>query len=237
MRDIYEDKEKKGSSLVYKFVTILLLVIIIILLLFFNRFGKIVDREKLIPTGNVDVFDISVLCTCNGDKCIYTDLDGNVIPVFNEKTDDKLVGYVFVDDKNGNYLYQQRLQIFNNPAFEFTNKIAPGVSNVYHFVVHNSTNKTVKYRLKMIEDSEYKINMVYRLKTGDRYVIGNDSKWVTADELETDFNNLQNYKSDSYSLEWKWLYEGDDENDTIAGMNMESEYKLNIRIYFEEVNA
>ena len=88
----------------------------------------------------------------------------------------------------------------------------------------------------MIEDSEYKINMVYRLKTGDRYVIGNDSKWVTADELETEFNNLKKYKSDSYSLEWKWLYEGDDENDTIAGMNMESEYKLNIRVYFEEVN-
>lgn len=224
------------GNIVYKFVTVLLLVIIIILLLFFNRFGKVEDSEKLVPTGNVDVFDIAVICTCEGDKCTYTDIDGNEIPVFNDETDQKLVGYVFVDDKSGNYLYQQRLQIFNNPAYQFTNKIAPGVSNVYHFVLHNGTNKNVKYKIKMYEDSEYKINMVYRLKVNDKYMIGNDSKWVTAEELETQFNNLNRSRSDNYSLEWQWLYEGDDVNDTIAGVNMDSEYKLNIRIYFEEVN-
>ena len=92
------------GNIVYKFVTVLLLVIIIILLLFFNRFGKVEDSEKLVPTGNVDVFDIAVICTCEGDKCTYTDIDGNEIPVFNDETDQKLVGYVFVDDKSGNYL-------------------------------------------------------------------------------------------------------------------------------------
>ena len=149
--------------------------------------------------------------------------------------DENVIGNVFVDDKGGNYLYQQRLKIFENPAYEFTNKIAPGSTNVYHFVVHNSTNIELKYKVKMYEESEYKINMVYRLKRNNNYVLGDENNWVTARELETQFKNLDKSKSDNYSLEWMWKYEGDDESDSIAGKNMESEYKLNIRVFFEAV--
>lgn len=265
-------------------VIISILLIAIIILLVFCRFGKIHHNDNLIPTGNVDVFDIDVFCNHkiadnstndkdneindniiiedqnvinninsniiseinsnskkkNGIKTdeeefIHTDRNGEIIPAFNEQTDKNILGKVFVDDKKGNYLYQERLQIFTNAAYKFTNKIAPGSSNVYHFVVHNSNNMNVKYYIQMYEESEYKINLKYRLKCGDGYAIGNDKTWVSADELITNFKNLNKGSSDSYALEWKWF--DDDKNDTIAGKNMDSEYKLNIRFYFEAVNS
>ena len=215
------------------FSVVLFILIIILFMLFFSRYGKI--THELIPTGNIDIFNIEVNCVCTNDNCTVTDPEGNVIPVYNEIEDENVIGNVFVDDKGGNYLYQQRLKIFENPAYEFTNKIAPGSTNVYHFVVHNSTNIELKYKVKMYEESEYKINMVYRLKRNNNYVLGDENNWVTARELETQFKNLDKSKSDNYSLEWMWKYEGDDESDSIAGKNMESEYKLNIRVFFEAV--
>ena len=254
-------------------ISILLIAIIIILLLF-CRFGRIHNSDNLIPTGNVDVFDIDVFCnhkiigkntnennnetneiiteannekklstnyekentnTIINEEIIHTYINGQEIQHYNEQTDRNVLGKVFVNDNNGNYLYQERLNIFTNAAYKFTNKIAPGVSNVYHFVVHNSYHTNVKYYLQMYEESEYKINIKYRLKRKDEYVIGNDKTWVDSNELITEFKNLNMGTSDNYSLEWKWF--DDDENDTIIGKNMNSEYKLNIRFFFEAVNS
>ena len=128
------------------------------------------------------------------------------------------------------------MNIFNNAAFQYTNKIAPGVSNTYHFVVHNSSNMNLKYYIEMYEDSEYKVNLKYRLKRKNSYVIGDDQTWVTAQELKTAFENIADSSSDSYSLDWKW-FDDDNLSDTIAGENMKSLYKLNVRFYFEAVGA
>ena len=40
----------------------ILLIAIIIILLVFCKFGKIHHNDSLIPTGNVDVFDIDIFC-------------------------------------------------------------------------------------------------------------------------------------------------------------------------------
>ena len=272
-----------------KVIISILLIAIIIILLLFCRFGKIHNYDNLIPTGNVDVFDIDIFCnhkvsenntnendndndnetndniisenenvineknsnkinakksnrgiqkeneSTTEEEFIHTDRNGQIIPVYNEQTDNNTLGKVFVDDNDGNYLYQERLNIFSNAAFKFKNKIAPGVSNVYHFVVHNSNNMDVKYYLQMYEESEYQINLKYRLKCGEEYAIGNDKTWVSANELVTNFKNLNKGISDNYSLEWKWF--DDDNNDTAAGKNMDSEYKLNIRFFIEAVNS
>ena len=230
-----EDNKKRNT--VY-WIIIILLIILILILLFFTKFGRIrYDYGQ--PTGNVDVFDIDIRCNCSGENsCITTDDDGKnvVIPAFNEARDKKVLGRVFVDDVNGNYIYQQKLKIFNNAAYNYTEKIAPGVSNTYHFVVHNSTNAKLKYYVQMYEDTEYFINLKYRLQKNNEFVIGDEKHWVTANELKTEFNSINMSSSDSYSLDWKWEYEGGiDDLDTLAGMNMDSFYKLNIRFYFEEV--
>ena len=237
---------------------IILLIIIIIVLLFFNKFWK--TGNPLIPTGNVDVFDIDIHYFCRDNDCgtknvddidktgkidkdkysitsnnnYYTTGTSSEVPTYNESIDKNVTGIIYVDDKNGNYIYQQKLEIFNNAAFEYTNKIAPGVSNTYNFVVHNSTDTKLKYYLEMYEASEYKVNLKYRLKRNNSYIIGNENNWVTADELKTEFSKINADSSDNYSLDWKWVYDdGKDAADTLAGKNMISEYKLNVRFYFE----
>lgn len=224
----------------YFWLVILLLLIIIIILLFLGRFGKI--NEYLIPTGNVDVFDIDINCDC--DTCdVVSDKDNNqsnstkkkinkVYKQFDEEEDSNVTGTIFVDDENGDYIYQEHLNIFTNPAYEFTNKIAPGSSNTYYFVVHNSTDVNLVYKIKFYEESEYKVNLKYRLKRNDKYIIGNDTRWVSAKDLITEMNSITFGSSDNYSLDWKWF--DSDKNDTIAGKKMDGLYKLNIRFYFEE---
>ena len=213
-------------------IVIIMLIIIILILLFFINFGKI-EEKYLIPTGNVDVFDIDFNCDCDDkNDCSFEVNKGISNNTENVSIDDKeVIGQVFVDDDINDYAYQKNLHIFDNPAYEDENKIAPGVSNVYHFVVHNSTNSDIKYYIRMHETTEYKINLKYRLKKNNKYVVGNDTTWVTADEVVTKFSGIKEDSSDSYLLEWKWF--DDDVNDTIAGENMRSEYKLDIRFYFE----
>ena len=244
-------------------IIIVLLVIIILLLLFFTKFGKI-ENKYLVPTGNVDIFNIDINCICSeDDKCDNVDIkpetkdvkinnkeskinnevaseqkskSNNVYPTWDEDEDSHVLNEVYVDDASGNYIYQKSLNIFNNAFYEYTNKIAPGVSNTYYFVVHNSSNMNVKYYVEMYTTTNYDINLKYRLKRNGSYVIGDLDNWVTADELKTSFNALDIKESDKYSLDWKWEYEsGDDSKDTYIGENMNDLYKLNIRFYIEQV--
>ena len=232
------NEQKKDKF--FRILTIVLIIIICILL-FFTNFGKI--NNYLLPTGNVDVFNIDINCKSkdheNEKEVTVSDKNGREtanLSAYDENRDKNIVGKVFVDDKNGNYLYQQRLEIFNNAAYEYTNKIAPGVSNTYHFVIHNSSDMNLKYYVEMYEDSEYKVNLKYRLKRNNNYVIGNESTWVTADELKTAFKNILTSDSDKYSLDWKW-FDNDNKADTLAGVNMRSLYKLNIRVHFDALEA
>lgn len=227
---------------------IILLIIIILLLLFFAKFGKI-QNKYLVPTGNIDVFNIDIdgNCGCSDkDKCdnksddesdtVNKKIDSNTYTIWNEQKYKDVFGEIYVDDKNGNYIYQQHLDIFNNAFYEYTNKIAPGVSNTYYFVAHNNSDINVKYYVEMYESTKYDINLKYRLKRNGKYIIGNENKWVSANDLKTSFSNLNMKNSDKYSLDWKWEYEdGIDEQDTYIGENMDDVYKLNIRFYFEQV--
>ena len=79
---------------------------------------------------------------------------------------------------------------------------------------------------------------MYRLRRNNDYVVGDDNTWVTANELKTAFSKIDSSSSDSYSLDWIWEFNDDkDAEDTLAGSNMESNYKLDIRFYFESIEA
>ena len=252
MEEYKEERRKKIIS----WVIIAILIIIIILLCLTkcckkdgNNANNNDDAYK-IKTGNTDVFNININCPkeeCpvvnddknNNDNTKNININSNKpnknndIPVFDEDTDKDIIGKVFVDDKDGNYIYQQNLNIFNNAAFNYTNKIAPGVSNTYNFKVNNTSKVDIKYYIEMYEQTEYNINLKYRLRRNGSYVIGSEDNWVSANELKTEFKNLKASNYDSFELDWKWF--DDDVNDTNIGENMTSEYKLNIRFYFEEI--
>ena len=243
-----------------KLIIIIVLIIVIIMLLLNSC--KRVDNESPKPTGNVDIFNINIEGNCKKDNSCDNNQGKNPVTVIdnkpsnNNQTNDNNVptnpeyppwdedehGYdlnqIFVDDKNGNYIYQNTLHIFTNPAFEFKNVIAPGSSNTYVFEVHNNSQINIKYDIETIEVNRYNINLKYRLKINNNYVVGNDDSWVSANKLRDIGRRLSSNSSHKYSLEWKWDYEsGNDRNDTYIGENINEEYKLNIRFRFEEDNV
>ncbi len=236
-----------GAKILAAIVLLLLLVIGFLLWLLFRPQP---EAEK-IPTGNVDVFDINISCLCvkeNGEECDNKDEEektpgndgyNNYSSSTINKRDDTTVdddGIVYVDDADGWYVYQKNLNIFKNAAFQYTNKIAPGSSNSYDFKVHNSTKNTIRYSIDFEEESEYAVNLQYRLKRGGQYIVGDDDNWVNANTLAAAMTQLSKDGVDSYTLDWRWPYEdGTDEADSEAGKNMSSGYSLGIKINFEEV--
>ena len=241
-----EKEERKHKSGILVAIIILLLFAIGVLLWLLLRPQP---EPTKVRTGNVDVFDIDISCICrgkDGEECDDDDETetpgpdshksyyGNKI---NGRTDTTVDddGIVYVDDDNGWYVYQNKLHIFENAAFEYANKIAPGVSNSYDFRVHNETKRTVKYTIVFEETTEYPINLRYRLKRGSTYVVGDENTWVSASALESALKYLPSDGVDSYTLDWEWPYEGGvDVADTEAGEKMTSEYNLGIKINFEE---
>ena len=246
-----ERKERRGSNR-FLIVAVILLSVTVGVLLWLLL--KPTPEPEQVPTGNVDEFDIriGVLCRNEDGSSCFDDVDDFVPDVTpgkrsGSKSDEKKIngeietdieklGIVYVDDKNGQYVYQKSLSIFENPAFQYTNKIAPGVSNSYAFRVHNETDNAIRYSIEFEEDSEYAIDMRYRLKRGDGYVIGSDTEWVSASELISEMKELSIDAVDAYTLDWEWPYEGGhDALDTEIGEKMLSEYSLTIKINFEEM--
>jgi len=245
-----KQERRRGNRFLIAAVIILSITVGVLLWLLF----KSLSRPVKVPTGYVDVFDIRIGVICrnwDGSSC-YDGEDGFIPHVtpgerqskggeekkINGETDTDVEreGIVYVDDKNGNYAYQKSLKIFENAAFEFTDKIAPGVSNSYNFKVHNETENKIRYNIEFVEDSEYAMYMRYRLKRADNYIIGSDSEWVGASELISAYKELPMNGVDSYTLDWEWPYEsGHDSLDTEIGESMTSKYSLDIKINFEEV--
>ena len=121
-------------------------------------------------------------------------------------------------------------KIFVNSMYQLQGVIAPESSNTYQFVVKNSTNYDLKYDLSFIETNPYNINMKYKLKKNNSYLIDH---YVSASELDA-YDVLINSKtSDTYYLEWKWVSSS---NDTEIGTNPDSIYGLNIDMKAESVN-
>ena len=248
-----ENFSSDNNGKYYYWGVIMVLIIIIIILLLLNRCGR--GENELSPTGNSDVFniDIDASCTCDDNtKCDNKSNNNsskpskgnktssntnNTVPTWNDEDEsENELGTVYVDDKNGNYLYHQKLNIFDNPYFKYETKIAPGVSNSYAFEVHNTSDMNVKYYLEMNKECNYDLVLKYRLKRNGSYVLGDDSTWVKVEDLKTEFSNLNSGDTDKYILDWKWEYEdGRDSIDTYIGENMDDAYKLYTKFHFEQI--
>ena len=163
------------------------------------------------PTGNVDIFEIK----CDQDKC--------TVPVTGEGED------VTILDKNIVWESENKLRIFENPVFHFDETIAPESTNVYQFVIKNTTEYDLKYNVNFMETNQFNINMKYKLKKNDEYVI---DEYVSASELKLDEFSLNKGESDTFYLEWKWVSSS---NDTEVGSNPSSSYQLSIEVYAESI--
>lgn len=111
-----------------------------------------------------------------------------------------------------------------------TRAFIPGTVGKYSFVLSNDSDVAIAYNIKFTDDNLYRIPMRYRLLSGNAYIVGNESKWVTISELKCEkLLSLDNSRT-LYTLEWKWAADIDDAADTAAGQASAASYTLDIQL-------
>lgn len=115
--------------------------------------------------------------------------------------------------------------------FGTSGKIAPESADIYKFVVKNGTRYNLKYKISLIETNPYNINMKYRLKKNDTYLIDH---YVSANEVNVSEILLNSNATDTYYLEWKWV---SSDNDTQIGKTLNANYGLKIKVEAESTNG
>ena len=88
---------------------------------------------------------------------------------------------------------------------------------------------SIVFVLKASERSD-NINMKYKLKKNDTYLIDH---YVKATELNIPEMLLNTNQNDTYYLEWKWISSS---NDTEIGVMGNAKYGLKIEVKAESVN-
>ena len=243
--------EKKNRKNERNFIILLLILIAFIILIFlFVRSLGLIDHKMLVPTGNVDIFDIIFQkdCDCNDNNNCNNNTGGSSnngsggsssngeIATGGSSVDGKPSDVVISEDKDGievfddktQYSEQTPLNIFTSTTYLVANnKIAPTSENSYQFVIRNHNESNIKYSLVFLADNKPGIDMRYRLKLNNNYVAGSDSEWLTVDELKQANIELSANTYDVYTLDWKWF---ESSNDTEVGSNINSSYKLELKI-------
>ena len=173
----------KNNKVLNLVIEIILIIIIIILLIHSCNIQKKnnEDKNKKTPTGNVDIIEIKCdnTNTCSeistkeettkksNNSTIITPTDKEEKP----KEEEPLTGLVVVDNQTVKWDGKKDLKIFTNSAYELTDVISPESSNTYKFVVKNKTEYKLKYKITFIETNIENINMKYKLKKNDTYLV------------------------------------------------------------------
>ena len=229
-----KDKGKKYIDIIIKIV----LVIIIIILLIRNCELNKEKNKKKVPTGNVDIIEINCDST---DRCKKDDDKKEDSAVIDFSNKDKTLPVSGDTDKDSNVKIEvfdeditwngtKKAKIFTNSMYEIEDIIAPESENTYQFVVKNGTDINLFYSINFIETNPHNINMKYKLKKNDTYIIDH---YVSANELKIDNYYLKGNKNDTYYLEWKWV---SSDNDTKVGKTPNASYGLKIEVKAESAN-
>ena len=196
-----KNERRKEKNVILIFLILIVLIIITFLLI---QFLAKIDNNEKIPTGNVDIFDITFAYANSSD------------------------GQVIVEDAESIFSTNTPIRIFTHSSYYIANDlIAPESQNSYQFVIRNNNDFKIKYNFDVQEENKYNINMKFRLKLNGVYVVGSNDEYVTADELFQYDMILADNNYDVYTLDWKW-FEGP--NDTEIGTNINSKYKLSLDI-------
>ena len=106
--------------------------------------------------------------------------------------------------------------------------IFPGDSGDYEFILRNTNSVPVFYSMKISEDNKDNINMKYRLKLNNVYIIGDENTYESIDKINLEeIKILENAKS-LYTLEWKWETAENDADIVKEGL---ATYRIYIDIY------
>jgi len=213
------------------------------------KIGRIENTEILVPTGNVDIFEISCGRCCksgddNSDETTvpntaskekrfvegrdYEDKQAESEQSEDEQSsdDDRQHGEVIVYD-DYKIWDNKDLRIFANPAYEYRHVIAPGSFNSYAFVIRNNNDFDVDVDVLFNEVNEKNINMQYKLKNDGKYLLGSVDNYETIVGKVISNITIPANGYESYVLDWKWV---DSSNDAEVGFDVNSFYKLSIKV-------
>lgn len=220
--------KEDNKNIIIRIILIATIIVLIISNLSIIKNNFMPKNNERIPNCNVDIFDVD--CEKNNsdtNEKTKTTKDTESKSTIKEKAE------LVVSDKNIIWSSTNNLRIFSNPVYSMEEKIAPESSNVYQFVVRNNTKNNIKYSLDFIENNQFDINMRYRLKRSNNYIVGSDNKWVDYKELDTNNVYLDSEKNHTYYLEWKWQSSN---NDSKVGNRLNAGYRIDIKIKAEVAN-
>lgn len=113
--------------------------------------------------------------------------------------------------------------------------IAPGTENGYTFTLENTGDVSLDYKMTMeayVTGTELSIPVVVRVVdvTGE-YHLGGEDEWADVLDLNqvNETATIGAGKTATYTLEWQWPFEGDDDYDTMLG-NLAAEEDLTLTV-------
>ena len=204
-----------------------------------NTYGTILEQS--IPSGerlkriieNGETLVITIATRDNSAPVIKPDYNNgynNTQPSIpdEDETDD---GF-FVSDASVKWSKETELSLFTNSMYDLEGKIAPESTNTYQFVVNNDTKYNIRYKMSFVEDNPYHINMKFKLKKNDTYII---DQYVSYNELNLNEVILNSKDKDTYYLEWKWESSSNDTEIGKLAKNQNVEYQIKINVVAESV--
>lgn len=212
-----KNNEKNKKRLI---IILLILIIVILLYLLICNFSHIYNHGPLVPTGNVDIFEID----CNCEFC-SKDVFNEIDDTNKNKVDEQYKDIVAFDDYK--IWDNKQLRIFSNPAYEYESIIAPGSENSYAFVIRNNNNFDIVVDISFKEENEKNINMQYKVRNNGNYLIGTRNNYELINNKTITQIKLLAKSQKNYILDWKWI---DSDNDTEIGLEADADYKLSILI-------
>ena len=107
------------------------------------------------------------------------------------------------------------------PISIFEGMVSPGTSGEHEFSIRNTSNYTLNYELSFYA-AEGAIPILYKLRSGDVYLVGGPDTWVPAtsqQEARISTGSVPLNGKLDLVIEWTWPYEsGNDELDTEVGI-------------------
>ena len=122
------------------------------------------------------------------------------------------------------------LNIFDNPQFNNEKIVVPMSKGSYEFIIKNNMNERIQYSIYLSEINKHNVNMKYRLKLNNVYVLGDENTWLDIHETKLENIIVPENSSNIYTLEWYWE---EDTNDTQIGKLVYAEYKCKINVISE----
>lgn len=135
----------------------------------------------------------------------------------------KQLDVIKITSNSVDWKQSDKLKIFDNSSLK-KGVIAPETNGIYKFIVQNESSENIKYNMSFIEENTENINMKFRLKIDNIYILGNEDNWVDISKMNLEDILITSNSKTMYTLEWYWKSTENDTNINEDGAN----YSLNI---------